>query len=304
MNGFLMKTALLSCAILTILCPARIEAFEVVYSSCRGGGWDLWVLDPVEGTGPKRITSSVEVEESGPRWFAQDRKIVFSDNSGRIGVLDVETGETSFPALPEGKYVHPAVWPGDEGRLVFTSLVAVPEDDSDICMARFDKESASSIAPLVAGRGMETFPAISPDGRRLAYVYWPEDKPRSRVYGTLAEIRVREVDTGEDRRVTNLEADSFAPAWSPDGRMIAFASNKYGSYDIWTVSAEGGDAINVTAHEARDSSPAWTPDGEHLVFVSTRTGIPQLWMIRLGTDEARQLTHDECGVRDPDCSCE
>jgi Tol biopolymer transport system component len=301
MNGFFLKTAFMSCVFFLLSWQAAAGGFEVVYSSCRGGGWDLWKIDAVE-LEPERLTDTRDVEESDPRWFYGGGKIAFSDNMGRIGILDMIAGETFFLSLPQGKYAHPVVWPGEEDRLVFTSLITVPADDSDIAMVRFKGNNVSSVTPLVVRGGMETFPAASPDGHELAYVYWEEEKPRSPMYGTVAEIWIRDVEKGEDRQITHLEADSFAPAWSPDGRTIAFASNKYGSYDIWTVSSRGGEAVNVTRHMAKDSSPTWAPDGEHLIFVSTRTGLPQLWMIELGTGNLTQLTNDGCAVRDPHCS--
>jgi TolB protein len=67
------------------------------------------------------------------------------------------------------------------------------------------------------------------------------------------------------------------PAWSPDGRRIAFASNRSGRYQIYTMSAYGTDVHQVTWGDAA-TQPAWAPDGCHLVYVKDG----DLWIV--GTD--------------------
>jgi hypothetical protein len=60
--------------------------------------------------------------------------------------------------------------------------------------------------------------------------------------------------------------------WSPDGRFIAYASDKAGNFDIWVQPIAGGDALQVTHSPAQDIQPAWSPDGSTLVFRSDRGG--------------------------------
>ncbi|MBK5296731.1 MAG: PD40 domain-containing protein, partial [Vicinamibacteria bacterium] len=77
--------------------------------------------------------------------------------------------------------------------------------------------------------------------------------------------------------------------WSPDGRFIAYASDKSGNFDIWVQSVGGGDPVQVTRSAAHDVQPDWSPDGNTLVFRSERDGGGLFLVPALGGTE-RQLT--------------
>ncbi len=78
-------------------------------------------------------------------------------------------------------------------------------------------------------------------------------------------------------------------AWSPDGRFIAYASDKAGNFDIWVQQVGGGDAVQVTRSTAHDTQPDWSPDGGTIVFRSERDGGGLFLVPALGGVE-RQLT--------------
>ncbi len=72
-------------------------------------------------------------------------------------------------------------------------------------------------------------------------------------------------------RVTTHPAVDIEPAVSPDGRWVAFASNRSGNFDIWVKPVEGGVAYRITSHPADDRQPRWTHDGHGVLFVSQRS---------------------------------
>ncbi len=86
---------------------------------------------------------------------------------------------------------------------------------------------------------------------------------------------------------------SFAnPALSPDGKEIAFASGG----DIWTVSANGGEAHLLISDPAEESRPLYSPDGTRLAFQSTRTGANDIYVLTLGTGALQRITYTDAGV--------
>src|SRR6266481_4309563 len=99
-------------------------------------------------------------------------------------------------------------------------------------------------------------PDISPDGKLVAFSY-------------LGDVWVVEAIGGVARPVTMHTAHDVYPAFSPDGRSIAFSSNRHGSYDVFVVSARGGKPKRLTFDSAADIVCGWTPDGKSVLFSST-----------------------------------
>jgi eukaryotic-like serine/threonine-protein kinase len=73
-------------------------------------------------------------------------------------------------------------------------------------------------------------------------------------------------------RLTFGEALQTDPTFSPDGRFIAYASDRSGNFDVWVQPVADGDAVQITRSPAHDTQPAWSPDGRTIVFRSERDG--------------------------------
>lgn len=87
--------------------------------------------------------------------------------------------------------------------------------------------------------------------------------------------------------------DDEQPRWSPDGRRIAFKSNRNGrtNYDLYVMDADGRNPVRVTDHPAHDHDPTWSPDGASLVFTSERDSRADLYRVWLSGGRIERLTH-------------
>jgi dipeptidyl aminopeptidase/acylaminoacyl peptidase len=114
--------------------------------------------------------------------------------------------------------------------------------------------------------------ALSPDGRHAAVVLETVDEPRNRVKHRLV---VLEVDRPGRRRTIATGGPKLGSArWSPDGRLLAFVSDRTKPAQLWVRAMDGSAApTRVTDHPRGVSSPAWSPDGTMLAFVAAGADI-------------------------------
>jgi TolB protein len=113
-------------------------------------------------------------------------------------------------------------------------------------------------------------------------------------------------DGGAERRLTETDVDASSPrglffqtdpAWSPDGRTIAFASRRGGTFDLYAMNADGTGTRRLTATRDDDGDPTWSPDGRRIAFAR---GTPaRLFVVDGDGSNARRVTDGESEEADP-----
>ena len=93
--------------------------------------------------------------------------------------------------------------------------------------------------------------------------------------------------------------DVQTPAWSPDGRKLAFVSRRDGNSEIYVMNADGSAQENLTQHPASDSHPSWSPDGRKLAFVSRRDGNSDIYVMNADGSGLRNVTRTSSNDLDP-----
>ncbi len=110
-----------------------------------------------------------------------------------------------------------------------------------------------------------TDPQVSPDGHSVAYVLTDVDKPENRTHSTIWLVPV---EGGAPRQLTNGPKHDRHPRWSPDGKWLAFESDRDGKFQIYLASSEGGAPRALTTISTEAQQAIWSPDGKQMAFVS------------------------------------
>ncbi len=106
---------------------------------------------------------------------------------------------------------------------------------------------------------------VSPDGRWIAFeVTWYDKEENS----SNTDIYLVPAVGGEVWRFIRSEGADHSPSWSPDGKHLAFVSDRDGSSQIWIIPSDGGEASRITDIPTGVSGPLWSPDGKRLAFAS------------------------------------
>ena len=145
-------------------------------------------------------------------------------------------------------------------------------------------------------------PVWSPDGRHIAFVSLRDSLAGKWNLGSSAiYIADFDPDTGvggnEVVRLTEMEGNNGWPTWSPNGRRVAFESERSGNWDIWVINVDGTGLVNLTNSPEDERYPAWSPDGKKMAFTSKRTGNYDVYVLDVqqalgGTAQAVNLTQN------------
>ena len=130
-------------------------------------------------------------------------------------------------------------------------------------------------------------PSWSPDGAQI--VIGTEKIPQPSTRPTKSELWKIDLNTHQRQRIA--EGDALQPAFSPHQKRIAYWSrpDRYGQREhIWTIPANGGEAVAVTNGSFTDLNPVWSPDGKYLYFSSNQGGSSNIW--RIAIDENTGVT--------------
>jgi dipeptidyl aminopeptidase/acylaminoacyl peptidase len=207
----------------------------------------VWAVAASGGSEPRQLSAD-GVSSSSPHW---------SPDGTRLAFLSSRAGVNQIFVLPlDGAGVFQ--WSPDGTRFVALSRTG-PSDSV--------KTRSSDVRHY----------------KTISYKFndtgWYDDK-RSHLWIFDLAGSEKQLTSGEDWNDTD-------PQWSPDGKRIAFVSNRTGreyeqdfNQDVWTISANGGPLTKISDHDFEDTAPRWSPDGKRIVFLgkTRRRQFPKLYI--------------------------
>lgn len=147
--------------------------------------------------------------------------------------------------------------------------------------------------------GSDVLFALSRNGRRLTFTRTVSDENIWQ-----AGVRGSALVGRPSRLISSTRGDSNAQ-YSPNGRRIAFASNRSGNWEIWVCNSDGSDPVPLTHFGAGASSwPSWSPDGRRIAFNSTARGDYNIYTVSVDGGAPQQLTVDPAGNAGPNWSAD
>lgn len=124
-----------------------------------------------------------------------------------------------------------------------------------------------SAIQLTSHRTDDIMPAWSPDGEKLAYVSYQDDAAGDLWIVSLRERRDELAVKGNPAKLTNYLGQDISPAFSPDGKFIAFVSNRDGRQNVYVFQLNTNKISQIT--QTGGVSPTWSPDGKRIAYVAT-----------------------------------
>ncbi len=259
------------------------------------GAQSIWKVDADSGEKIQLTTPPPGSWDVDASWSFDGERIAFSRGMRQESSLFVIAADGSglsevLPGNGGGVILETAVslgypaWSPDSRSLIFSAWGRTVGSQS-IWMLRLGSETPVA---LVGGAGRAGEAVASRSGKVLY-----------NTYDHQTDLYLRDVASGEERRLTAHTADNGGARFSPDGSRVAYMSSRTGDMEVWVLDLASGKETQLTDSPGLDGIPEWSPDGTEIVFVSARDGGAgpgnHLWISPAGGGAARPMSETQAG---------
>jgi Tol biopolymer transport system component len=226
--------------------------------------WELFRASAAGGTAEKLATAPLPVSVTRVNWSVNNSLIAFTGLSGG----------TALPWIikADGSGAHPvAMAPGLSDQILYPSWYPDGErlaivDARDLVIKRIDLLGRAAVPVTDRAEVLAGMPRVSPDGRWIAFA---GQQNNGQPYQQAQNVVWLVSDAGVLKALEPNPVQGREPAWSPDGKHLAFVSNRAsdnGRYAIFIINRDGSGLVQVTNDTLNAQYPGWSPDGRQIVF--------------------------------------
>lgn len=246
---------------------------DMVFVKKIGKTREICTVTP-QGREVKQVTKLGGINLS-PEWSKDGRKIIFThigDRHHSLGILNRGTGRSLLKSFPGYTVISPAYLP--DGSVALTLSYKGRPDIWHLSRTFKVKET------LAESHSIDVSPSFDQTGTRMVFASGRKGNPH---------IFVKEMATGEVRRVTVQGKYNTSPCLSPDGRYVVFSRQMPGGHKLFVHDLRTGVERQITFGAGSDEEPAFGPDGYFVAFSSNRTGQYQVYMTTRHGDAPRYV---------------
>jgi TolB protein len=248
---------------------------QMVFQSNRTGSNQLFIMD-MDG-GKLRQLGDFPLGAETPVFSPDGQRIVFDvyvgENNNNVFTINADGSDLKQLTDSPGYDGHPH-WSSDGGRIVFNSDRTSPDSDavwSDRWHEIFSmKADGSDVQQHTRCKAVCTFGSLSPDGKTVLYRKVIKAAGFNWELGSIeknSEIFIADIDGGDETNISNNAAFDGWPVFSPDGKRVAFASNRSGparTGQIWLMNTDGSGLQQLSQGPWSHAQPVWAFDGQSI----------------------------------------
>ena len=248
----------------------------------------IWLLDR-QGHNPQQVTTdtSEEVAHVAPAWSPDGKKIVFQNLARTkfdIRTVNLDSKQMNWITNDSLTNIRPSWSPS--GRFICFSSSRSGGINIWRAPVRADGTIGGTLQQVTTGAGQDVEVAVSPDGKRLAYVTLRQNAD---IWKLPVSPQTGLANGTPDAVISTTREDSRG-AWSPDGKMVAFNSDRAGDMNIWLFTLADSSTRQLTTGHGGDFQPNWSPDEKRIAFFSSRSGSPNIWEVEVASGALKRLT--------------